>query len=44
MHYEECKFGLKLIGLLTVSNLFPLEVVQNVDIANIVYFVKTRLA
>ena len=28
MHYEECKFGLKLIGLLTVSNLFPLEVVQ----------------
>ena len=27
-HYDKCKFSLKLIGLLTVSNLFPLEVVQ----------------
>ena len=27
-HYKKCKFTLKLIGLLTVSNLFPLEVVQ----------------
>ena len=27
-HYDKSKFTLKLIGLLTVFNLFPLEVVQ----------------
>ena len=27
-HYEKYKFALELIGLLTVSNLFPLKVVQ----------------
>ena len=27
-HYDKCQFSLKLIGLLTASNLFPLEVVQ----------------
>ena len=27
-HYDKCKFSLKLIRLLTVSNLFPLLVVQ----------------
>ena len=27
-HYDKCPFSLKLIGLLTVSNLFPLELVQ----------------
>ena len=27
-HYEKCKFALKLIEFLTVSNLFKLEVVQ----------------
>ena len=27
-YYEKCKFALKLIGLLSVSNFFPLEVVQ----------------
>ena len=27
-HHDKCKFALKLIGLLTVFNLFPLEVVQ----------------
>ena len=31
---------MKLIGLLTVSNLFPLEDVQNVNIANFVYWRK----
>ena len=27
-HYDKCNFSLKHIGFLTVSNLFPLEVVQ----------------
>ena len=40
-HYDRCKFASKLIPLLTTSNLFPLEVVQNANIANL-YYGKTR--
>ena len=38
-HYDKCKFALKLIRLITVSNLFPLEFEQN---ANFAYYGKTR--
>ena len=37
-HYDKYKFVLKLIGRLTVSNLFPLD-----NIANFVYYMKTRM-
>ena len=44
-HYDKCKFDLKLIKFLTVSNLFPLEVVPKCQhfISNFVYYGKTRL-
>ena len=40
-HQEKCKFAVKLITL--VINLFPLEVVQNANIVNFVYYGKTRV-
>ena len=40
-HHDKCKFASKLIPVLTTSNLFPLEVVQNANIANL-YYGKTR--
>ena len=37
-NYDKYKFALKLILLLTVINLFQLEVVQKCQIANFVYY------
>ena len=39
----KCTFIVKLISLTNTSNLFSLEVVQNANIANFVYYGKTRL-
>ena len=36
-HYGKCKFTLKLIWLLTFSNLFILEIVQKGNVATFVY-------
>ena len=36
-HYGKCKFTLKLIWLLIVSNLFILEIVQKGNVANFVH-------
>ena len=36
-HYGKCRSALKLIRLLTVYNLFPLEVVQNANFGNFMY-------
>ena len=41
-HHDKCKFALTFISLATTSNLFSLEVVQNANIANFVYYGKTR--
>ena len=37
-HYNKCKFALKRNSIWTVSNLFQLEFVQNVNVANFVYY------
>ena len=42
-HHDKCKFTLKLIWLLTVSNLFILEIVQKRQCCQFVYYGKTRL-
>ena len=39
--HDKCKFVIKFIDLVNLFNLFPLEVVQNVNIANFVYYGKT---
>ena len=42
-HHDKCEFSLKFIWVSTVSNLFPLEVIQKVNIANFVFYGKTQL-
>ena len=39
--HDKCKCSSKLIGFLTVSNLLPLEVVKNINIAIFLYYGKT---
>ena len=41
-YHDKCKFALTFISLATTFNLFSLEVVQNANIANFVYYGKTR--
>ena len=41
--YDKCKFDLKLIRLLTISNLFPLKLCRDANFANFVYYEKTRM-
>ena len=40
-HHDKCKFTLTFIPLVTIFNLFPVEVIQNANIANFVYYGKT---
>ena len=42
-HHDKCKFVLTFIPLVTTSSLFPLEVVQKRQLANFVYYRKTRI-
>ena len=42
-HHDKCKFVLTFIPPVTISNLFPLEVYKNANIANFVHYGKTRL-
>ena len=42
-HHDKSNFELKFIQLITIPNLFPLEIYKNVNIANYVYYGKTRL-
>ena len=43
-HYDKWKSAVKLIPLVTTSNLFPFGVVQNATTVNFVYHGKTRMA